>query len=178
MRARDQRPDHRGQSLAEFTLVAPLLFLIIFVTIDFARIVYAYSAITSAAREGARVLSLRSQRTSDCLALKTVEGVAQGFTLTPDPGSLVGNGDPNGTGGATRPTSPQPGIGFVYIYPAVAPQLPQDTYCDSTTSRTFPPGQSQVAVLVQYNWRPMISLVSSFIPGFTIRAISVVNTEY
>ncbi len=164
--------------MAEFTLVAPLLFLIMFATIDFARLVYTYSAITSAAREGARVLSLVSQRNSDCLALQTVERVAQGFSLSPDPSSLFGNSDPNNPSGAYQPTPPPAGAGFIYIYPAVATQAPQDANCDSSKARPFPPGQSSVAVEVQYNWRPMISLVSSLTPGFTIKAISVINTEY
>ncbi len=179
MRDEGRHARRRGQSMAEFTLVAPLLFLVIFATIDFARLVYAYSAITSASREGARVLSLKNQRTSDCLALKTVEAVAQGFNLGPDPASRVGNSDPNNPSGPYQPTPPQPGQGYIYIYPAVAPQAPQDTYCDSTQARAFPPSQpGQVAVEVQYNWRPMVSFVSSFAPGFTIKTISVVSTEY
>ena len=45
-----KRKKSRAQSLVEFTLVAPLLLLIIAVTVDFARVVYTYSAISAAAR--------------------------------------------------------------------------------------------------------------------------------
>lgn len=43
-----------GQSLVEFALVLPLILLIIFVFIDLGRIVYFYSALNNAVREGAR----------------------------------------------------------------------------------------------------------------------------
>jgi hypothetical protein len=44
----------RGQSLIEFGLALPLLLLIIFGLIETARLVYTYSAVTTASREGAR----------------------------------------------------------------------------------------------------------------------------
>ena len=97
----------RAQSLVEFTLVAPLLLLIIAVTVDFARAVYAYSAISAAARSGARTLSLKDQQSTDCQVFKTVEAVGQGFSLTADPNSVAGDANPN-TGGANGPTPPPP----------------------------------------------------------------------
>ena len=44
----------RGQALVEFTLVAPLFFLLLFAIIDFGRYVYYVQVINNAAREGAR----------------------------------------------------------------------------------------------------------------------------
>ncbi|MEX2245309.1 MAG: TadE/TadG family type IV pilus assembly protein [Dehalococcoidia bacterium] len=44
----------RGQSLAEFALVAPLLFILIFGIIDIARLYQAWVTVQGAAREGAR----------------------------------------------------------------------------------------------------------------------------
>ena len=169
-----------GQSLVEFTLVAPLLFLIMFVTIDFARLVYAYNAMSSAAREGTRILTLKSQLQSDCLTLQTVTALGQGFVLSQDPGSLYGNGNPNNPAGAQyAPTTPPAGQGYIYIWPAVA----TPSSCDnSSQTRPYPPsgpGQlKEVSVLVQYSYQPMISLISSFVPPFTIKAISVAKTEY
>jgi Flp pilus assembly protein TadG len=43
-----------GQALAEFALVAPLFFLILFSIIDFGRYVYYVQILNNAAREGAR----------------------------------------------------------------------------------------------------------------------------
>lgn len=44
----------RGQALAEFALVAPIFFLMLFAIIDFGRYVYYVQILNNAAREGAR----------------------------------------------------------------------------------------------------------------------------
>ena len=44
----------RGQGLVEFALVLPLILLVIIVFIELGRIVYFYSALNNAVREGAR----------------------------------------------------------------------------------------------------------------------------
>ena len=46
----------RGQSLVEFALLLPLLFLVIFGAIDFGRMFFIKIALTNAAREGANYL--------------------------------------------------------------------------------------------------------------------------
>jgi Flp pilus assembly protein TadG len=43
-----------GQSLVEFALILPVLLLILMGVIDFGRAIYAYNAVSNAAREGAR----------------------------------------------------------------------------------------------------------------------------
>jgi len=43
-----------GQTMVEFALVIPLLLLLVFGIMEFGRAFYAYSAISNAAREGAR----------------------------------------------------------------------------------------------------------------------------
>lgn len=49
----------KGQSLAEFALVLPLILLLVFGFLDLGRAIYYYSAISNAAREGARYASVR-----------------------------------------------------------------------------------------------------------------------
>ena len=49
-----RRGSFRGQVLAEFALVAPIFFLILFGIIDFGRYVYYVQVLNNAAREGAR----------------------------------------------------------------------------------------------------------------------------
>jgi len=51
-RARPPRP--RGQGLVEFTLVFPVLILVIFVVIELARVLHAWVAIENGARYGVR----------------------------------------------------------------------------------------------------------------------------
>jgi Flp pilus assembly protein TadG len=44
----------RGASLVEFALVAPLLFLLLFGVIEFARVAHGFTTVWTAAREGSR----------------------------------------------------------------------------------------------------------------------------
>jgi Flp pilus assembly protein TadG len=54
MMRRHRTPRSRGQALAEFAIVAPVFFLILFAIIDFGRYVYYTQILSNAAREGAR----------------------------------------------------------------------------------------------------------------------------
>jgi Flp pilus assembly protein TadG len=53
MRVRRRRS--RGQGLVEFALIFPVFMLILFAIFDVGRLVFAYTSITNAAREGARL---------------------------------------------------------------------------------------------------------------------------
>jgi hypothetical protein len=172
-----RRLPRRGQSMVEFSLVAPVLVMMLFLMIDFGRLVYTYSAMSFATREGARLLSLPSQQQSDCAALQKVEEVGRGFPITPDPNSTVGDTDPAISAGGKAPTPPPAGQGYVYIWPAVAPSTPQDTNCNGLP-RQLSPNIREVAVQCEYTWLPLMPLVSSIMPPIRIRTLSVVQTEY
>jgi hypothetical protein len=174
----------------EFALAVPLIFTVIFATVDLGRLIYTYNAISSAARDGARLVALRPQLLSDCLALQRLEQVGQAFPLLPDPNSISNqtlNTDPNSPG-ATGPTTPPAGVGYIYIWPAAAAAVPQDSLngsggrnCDNTVQRGGPGNQvKHVAVEIQYAFRPLMPLIARLLPnnGITIRTISVVQTEY
>ncbi len=90
----------RGQALAEFALVIPLLLLLLVAVFDVGRAVFAYNAITNAAREGTR-LAIVNQDVSSVQS--RAAGQAVGTTTT---GDVVvtfiesSTGDPcNGVGG-------------------------------------------------------------------------------
>jgi len=161
----------------EFALLAPVLLFMLLLTIDFGRLVYTYGAISWATREGARLAALEPQKTSDCLVLQRVESVGRGFPLVPDPNSVAGNTDPNNPSGTLRPTPPLSAMGYIYIFPAVAPRTPQDTNCDGLPRKTSG-GAVPVAVEIQYRYVPLVPLLADFVPSITITAISVVPTEY
>lgn len=163
--------------MVEFALVAPILMIVVFLLIDFARLIYAYGAVSWSAREAARVVSLQPQNTSDCLALQTAEQTAQGFRLSADPNSIVGNTDPNNPGTPGPTTTIQPGTGLIYIWPAVATAPNPDVSCNGSTRQVVSTVQD-VAVQIKYRYQPMMPLISSFIPSFNITTISVVHTEY
>lgn len=74
------RSTQRGQSLAEFALVLPIIMLMIFGILDLGRAVYAYNTLSEAARQGAR-LAIVNQ---DAAAVKAeAVRVAPGSGLTP-----------------------------------------------------------------------------------------------
>jgi len=54
MRAARAGVKDKGASLVEFALVAPLLFLLLFGVIEFARVAHGFTTVWTAAREGAR----------------------------------------------------------------------------------------------------------------------------
>src|SRR5919201_6627399 len=84
----------RSQALVEFSVVAPVMLLVLFSAVDICRLLYTYSAISSAARDGARTASLNGSLYSDCQIIAEAELVGQGFPVKMDPNSLVGNSDP------------------------------------------------------------------------------------
>jgi hypothetical protein len=74
------------------------------------------------------------------------------------------------------PTIPPAGRGYVYIWPAVAGADP-DNNCNGTTRGAAGTIQD-VAVQVKYTYLPLMPLINSFVPSFTITTISVVHVEY
>lgn len=167
----------RAQTVVEFSLVAPVLILMLFLLIDFGRLVYTYGAISWAAREGARLATLDISQTSDCAILQRVEQVGRGFPITPDPHSIAPNSDPNNPSGTNQPSQPPAGQGFVYIWPAVATANPPDSNCNGLV-RNVTASAQMVAVEIQYTYQPLLPLFNSFVPNMTIKTVSVVRTEY
>ncbi len=174
--ARSQR-SQRSQALVEFALVTPIFLVIIFTMIDISRLLYAYTAISSAARDGARTASLTGSYYSDCQIIQEVELVGQGFPVRMDPNSIVGNSDPNNPSGALQPTTPPPNVGYAYIWPAVATANPPDSNCTSSSQRAISPSVKHVAVEIQYHFIPLLPIVGSFAPNIIVKTVSVVTTE-
>ena len=173
----DKHRSQRSQALVEFALVSPVFFLIIFAAIDITRLLYAYTAISSAARDGARTASLSGSLYSDCQIITELELVGQGFPVRMDPNSIVGDSDPNSPSGALQPTTPPPNVGYAYIWPAVATAAPADSNCSSSTQRAIAPSVKHVAVEVQYHFTPLLPFVAAFAPNVIVKTVSVVTTE-
>ena len=179
-RAAHRRPGQNAQGMVEFALVIPLVLFGVFFCIDIGRLVYTYNAISSAARDGARTISLGTQGSSDCLALARVESVGKGFPILADPNSVSGNTDPNNPSGSLQPSNPGPGQGYVYIWPAVATGNPPDAAgnCGGTgTCRYGTATIKHVAVQVEYRFQPMTPIVSQLVPTISVRSVSVGQDE-
>ena len=175
---RDRRRSQRSQALVEFALVAPVFMVILFAAVDIGRLLYAYAAISSAARDGARTASLQVSQFSDCSVIQEVEMVGQGFPVVMDPNSLVGDSDPNNPSGALQPSTPPANVGYAYIWPAVATADPPDANCTSPVNpRAVSQTVKHVAVEVQYHFTPLTPFVASLAPNIIVKTVSVVTTE-
>lgn len=72
-----RRRGERGASLIEFAMIAPLLFILLFGVIEFARLVGSYTSVWTAAREGARYATTSGVDTVDpsILRYKSCDGI-------------------------------------------------------------------------------------------------------
>jgi Flp pilus assembly protein TadG len=62
----DRRHGRRGQALAEFALVAPIFFLLLFGIIEAGRFIFYYEILNNATREGARYAIVHGMNSFDC----------------------------------------------------------------------------------------------------------------
>ncbi len=77
----------RGQSLAEFALILPVLVLLMLGTIDFGRVFFAYVSVTNAARNGADYASFSSVAANDLTGIRAA--------VVGDTGDLLNTSDSN-----------------------------------------------------------------------------------
>jgi Flp pilus assembly protein TadG len=75
----------RGQTLVEFALIAPLLVLLLLAILDFGRALYAFSTISNAAREGARIAIVDQGPASGGVSLAAQEAANQATALGLNP---------------------------------------------------------------------------------------------
>lgn len=73
--------DQRGQSLAEFAIIFPVLILILMGVFDFGRAIVSYNTLSEAARNGARV-SIVNQIPADICSVAATRAVAIGLPTT------------------------------------------------------------------------------------------------
>lgn len=58
------RESERGQALVEFTMILPILLILLFGLIDFGRAFYTWMIVTNAAREGARIAAVQANQSA------------------------------------------------------------------------------------------------------------------
>ena len=92
-----RRPD-AGQSLVEFSLVAPLLLLLILGIVDLARAWNAYQVITDAARAGARSVVIDDPTVTPDSVRTIVENAIGRAGLDPSTATITILGDNTGRG--------------------------------------------------------------------------------
>ncbi len=67
----------RGQALVEFALVLPVLVLLLLAVLDIGRVVFAYTSLTNAAREGVRLAIVNQDQDLIVARAKTQVAIAE-----------------------------------------------------------------------------------------------------
>jgi len=164
------RRAQRGQGLAEFALVFPIIVLLLVAIFDIGRGVYAYTSIANAARQGARVAAVNqlypAESDTICNENMPVEDLAAGGTPTWSARACAAAAA-NSLG--LRPTN----VTVTYAAPSgsilacpagPAPALP-------LANTPFHVG-CMATVTVTYTWSPVTPIISSF-----VRTISMTSTS-
>ncbi|HBX70239.1 MAG TPA: hypothetical protein DEH25_12900 [Chloroflexi bacterium] len=75
----ERRKKENGQALLEFALVLPILFLLVFGAVDLGRVFFAQIALTNAAREGVRYLTINPKDVSNAAGIfkSTIDATVQ-----------------------------------------------------------------------------------------------------
>ena len=159
----------RAQALVEFALVAPLLVLLVFGTIDIGRAVFAFSTISQAANVGARLvvpgLGIDFPPPTDAQVVDAVRSRAAGVALTAAPAP---NCNGLAAGSAGRPPT---GTGWIYVNPVTAGV---DPCADVSTLG----GHQPVRVTVRYRFAAVTPGAVGILGGIDLTAFATYTTEY
>ena len=179
----------RSQSMVEFAIVAPLLLLLIFVMVDFGRVIYTYITLNQAVNEAVRV----AIRDSAPLPTYTdVERAAKNHAIDVSLANPCVGGGPIKTSGLTA------NHGWIFITdPIDTSNLPSpvETFTpgldnapggqmwaldNGTCSATNPAhNHAPLQVTIVYNFVPITPLFSQFITNnLIIKAAAIYRTEY
>lgn len=153
---RARRDDPRGQALVEFAIIAPLLFLLLFGTIQFGFLLAGQVGMTNAAREAARYATTY-QVTSYATRQTTVRNDLVGAIL---PRSIIGYRASNLVGGATT--------------------VRYCAYPNGNSTGSVPSYSIRVEVAVQYRhpiFFPIISNIVDLIDGVRDDALTATVSE-
>jgi hypothetical protein len=168
-RSRSRRDRSRGQSLVEFAVVAPLLFLMVFGSFEFARFIFFYELLNNAAREGARYAIVHGSR-SDCPSGPPPPGET-------NPCDPAGDNVKAAVRGAALDLA---GTGELFVFDPVWTSRGSLAHPQPGDSSTGHSGRGEyVTVFVDFSYAPVLKQILDVpvVPSITIRAEStlVVN---
>lgn len=84
-----RRAGERGQAIAEFAIVIPMLFIMIVGLIDVGRMVYINNALAQGAREGARFGAVQGRSSTSAGLISVADEVRGRMTAVPNPAVSV-----------------------------------------------------------------------------------------
>jgi Flp pilus assembly protein TadG len=160
-----RRQRTRGQGLVEFALVLPIFLFLLFSIVDAGRYVFVNSALSNAAREGAR--------------LGSVEASWVGSS-DPSCGGAAGPVCPNNdtqlrnhiTTAANRQMAPFGQVGNLYVNCTASTTPPSGAWTTTTCANNTP--GSLLSVRVTYSWRAITPIIGNVLGTINTQASSSV----
>ncbi len=172
----------RSQALIEFSLVSPVLLLLLFGIVDLGRGIFYYDTLSHAAREGARTaVRASNQLPTNADVLATVNAQMLGAPVTePCPQGPVTTGTPPANAAWLYVTEPNPPATVESTPP---PNAPGGEYAASATgscSAVNPAiGNDQLQVTIRFNLVLITPIVAQATANhIVLTAAAVFRTEY
>lgn len=174
----------RSQGLVEFSLIAPILIVLLFGIIDFGRLIYVYATLNQAANEGARMAIRDSPLLPTNVDVQTaVRQHAVDVSLAnPCPNGPITSAVPPANQGWIYITEPNPPPSPETLSPALqnAPggQMWMDANgaCSATNSAH---DHAPLQVSIRYNFVPFMPLIQQLTANhIVITAAATYQTEY
>lgn len=162
-----RRKHPRGQGLVEFTLMAPIVMLLLLGVLDFGRVGFYFVEDSSLARIGARyaaVYGTNGAGLTDAEILAKIQVQANAAT--------VPISQPAACGTATPPQPPTP------MSPCQQPAIGQAYLFIDRSYAVFGAAPSYVKVSVVYAFRPTTPMLSDLTGTIYVVATSAMDTEW
>lgn len=179
---RDRRRGQRSQALIEFSLVSPVLLLLLFGIIDLGRAIFYYDTISHAATEGARTaIRASTPLPTNADVLATVNTQMAGAPVTePCSQGPISSGTPPANAGWLYVTEPSPPAGVETSPPPNAPGGEFAAASIGSCSAVNPAtGNDQLQITIRFNLTLVTPIVAQVTGNRVILSATVVyRTEY
>ena len=175
MSRRSCRGAERGQSMAEFALILPIVVLLLIAVFDIGRGVYAYTSISNAARTGARIAAVNqlypSETDTMCAENMPVEDLSAGATPSWSVRACAASA---ATSLGLRPTD----VTVSYAAPSGSTLTCPAGPAPAAPSANTPFHVGCIAIVtVSYTWAPITPLIGNFVGPITMTSTSQMPVE-
>lgn len=172
----------RSQALIEFSLVSPVLLLLLFGIVDMGRAIFYYDTLNHAAREGARTaVRASTQLPTDADVVNAVGAQMLGAPVSaPCPQGPLSTGTPPANSAWIYITEPSPPATVEATPPPNAPGGEYPAAANGSCSAVNPAsGNTQLQVTVRFNLVFITPLVSQATANHVVlSAAAIYRTEY
>lgn len=181
---RSQIKSQRSQAIVEFAIVAPILVVLLFMVVDFGRVIYVYVTLNQAVNEGARTAIRDSALLPSNSDVETaVRQHAVDVSLAnPCPNGPITSAVPAANQGWIYITEPDPPSTVETLSPSLADAPGGQMWSVSTgsCSATNPAHDHEpLQVTIRYNFVPITPLIQQLTANsIVITAAATYQTEY